>query len=296
MSIIGDVKRLDLVTRLDWIGTAVRVQFGRNPSLVLGGALFVLLVLVSVFAPLLTDSDPRRINGIVRLTSPGGDFLFGTDNLGRDMFARTFFGGRISLIVGVSVALIASIAGLFFGLIAGYFRRLDSIIMRVMDGIMAIPGILLAIALVAVTRPSVGNVIMAIAVTEIPRVVRLVRSVVLTLREQPYVDAATSVGTSTIGILHRHILPNAMAPLIVQATFICAAAVITEAYLSFLGAGTPSEIPSWGNMMAEGRIYFLTAPWIVLIPGGFLAAMVLSINIVGDGLRDMLDPRMTKEL
>lgn len=296
MSIVGEAKRLDLFSRLDWVGARIRVQFGRNPSLVLGGALFVLLVLSSVFAPLLTGSDPSRINGIVRFSHPGGDYLFGTDNLGRDLYSRTLFGGRISLIVGISVAFIASTVGLAIGLIAGFFRHLDSLIMRVMDGIMAIPGILLAIALVAVTRPSVGNVIMAISVAEIPRVVRLVRGVVLTLREQPYVDAATSVGTSTLGILYRHILPNAMAPLVVQATFICAAAVITEAYLSFLGAGTPSEVPSWGNMMAEGRTYFITAPWIVLIPGGFLAAMVLSINIVGDGLRDMLDPRMTKEL
>jgi peptide/nickel transport system permease protein len=192
------------------------------------------------------------------------------------------------------VALAAAAAGLVLGLITGYARRVEGVIMRVMDGLMAIPGILLAIALMTLTRPSIGNVIVAIAIPEIPRVVRLVRSTVLSIRELPYVEAAVAMGARPMVVLLRHILPNTLAPLTVQASYICASAIITEAYLSFLGAGTPPEVPSWGNIMAEGRVYFQIAPWIILIPGTFVAAAVLAVNSLGDGLRDMLDPRMVK--
>ena len=223
-------------------------------------------------------------------------YWFGTDFLGREVFARTIYGSRVSMMVGGAVALVSVTIGLAIGLVAGYVRWVDAIVMRIMDGIMAIPGVLLAIALIAVAGASLMNVIIAITIPEIPRVVRLVRSVVLTIREQPYVEAAISVGSPLHKILIKHILPNTVAPLIVQATFVCASAVVIEAILSFLGAGTPPEIPSWGNVMAEGRIYFQVAPWILFFPGALLAITVLAVNILGDGLRDSLDPRIARRL
>ena len=219
---------------------------------------------------------------------------FGTDHLGRDVYARTIYGARISLSVGLFVALVSTVVGLFIGLLAGYVRIVDAVVMRIMDGLMAIPGILFAIALMALVGSSVQNVIIAISVPEIPRVVRLVRAIVLTIREMPYVEAAVASGTRLPQILVRHILPNTFAPLMVQATYICASAVIVEAYLSFLGAGTPPEIPSWGNMMAEGRVYFQFKPWLLFFPGLCLACMVMTVNILGDGLRDTLDPRIAR--
>ena len=225
-----------------------------------------------------------------------GTYWFGSDFLGRDVYSRTIYGARISLAVGGAVAVISTFVGLIIGLLAGYVRWVDAIVMRFMDGLMAIPGVLLAIALISLAGASLFNVIVAICIPEIPRVVRLVRSVTLQIRELPYVEAAVSVGSPTHKILIKHILPNTVAPLIVQATYVCASAVVIEAILSFLGAGTPPEIPSWGNIMAEGRSYFQVAPWIIFFPGGLLAITVLAVNMLGDGLRDSLDPRIARRM
>lgn len=265
----------------------------RNPTVIISASILIAMVLVSIFAPLLA-TDPLELAPWQRLQPPGEFGWFGTDHLGRDVFARTIYGARISLSVGLFVALVSTGAGLFIGLLAGYVRIVDAVVMRIMDGLMAIPGILFAIALMALVGSSVQNVIIAISVPEIPRVVRLVRAIVLTIREMPYVEAAVASGTRLPQILVRHILPNTFAPLMVQATYICASAVIVEAYLSFLGAGTPPEIPSWGNMMAEGRVYFQFKPWLLFFPGLCLACMVMTVNILGDGLRDTLDPRIAR--
>ena len=267
-----------------------------HPTMVAGAIVLMLAVAIAVFAPLLFTVDPQSINPIVRLRAPSARYWFGTDMYGRDVWSRVVYGSRVSLIVGFSVALISISIGLVIGLVSGYLRRVDAIVMRLMDGLMAIPAILLAIALMALTRPSVKNVILAISVAEIPRVVRLVRSLVLSLREEVYVQAAVAAGGRLPAILFRHILPNMTAPLLVQSTYIFAAGIIIEAALSFLGAGTPSNVPSWGNMIAEGRNFFLIAGWIVLIPGLFLSMTVLAINLLGDGLRDALDPRFAKRL
>jgi peptide/nickel transport system permease protein len=267
----------------------------RHPMVVLGGGVLVLMTIMAICAPLLAG-DPMRLTPINRLKPPGEVFWFGTDFLGRDVYARTIYGTQVSLMVGGAVALVSTVVGLVIGLFAGYVRWVDAIVMRIMDGLMAIPGILLAIALIALAGASLMNVIIAITIPEIPRVVRLVRSVVLTIREQPYVEAAISVGSPLPKILFKHVLPNTVAPLIVQATYICASAVVLEAILSFLGAGTPPEIPSWGNVMAEGRIYFQIAPWILFFPGLLLAVAVLAVNILGDGLRDSLDPRIARRM
>jgi len=265
----------------------------RNPTVVISSSILIVMFLAAIFAPFLA-TDPLELAPWVRLKPPGEFGWFGTDHLGRDVFARTIYGARISLSVGLFVALVSTAVGLFIGLLAGYVRIVDTIVMRIMDGLMAIPGILFAIALMALVGSSVQNVIIAISVPEIPRVVRLVRAIVLTIREMPYVEAAVASGTRLPQILVRHILPNTFAPLMVQATYICASAVIVEAYLSFLGAGTPPEIPSWGNMMAEGRVYFQFKPWLLFFPGLCLACMVMTVNILGDGLRDTLDPRIAR--
>jgi peptide/nickel transport system permease protein len=267
-----------------------------NPTVAIGGALLLALVLIGIFAPYLWTVDPTALAPSRRLRAPSADHWFGTDALGRDVYSRVVYGTRVSLTVGLSVALLATLAGLAIGLVSGFVRWADGIVMRVMDGLMSIPPILLAIALMALTRGSVGNVIMAITVAEIPRVSRLVRSVVLSLREQAYVDAAIASGTRTPMIILRHILPNTMAPMLVQATYVCASAMIVESILSFIGAGTPPTIPSWGNIMAEGRALWQVKPYIVFFPAAFLSVTVLAVNLVGDGLRDALDPRMAKNL
>ncbi len=267
----------------------------RNPTVVIGTSILALMAAVAIFAPWLA-TDPLYLNPINRLKPPSQEFWFGTDHLGRDVYARTVFGTRISLTVGLAVAIFSTAIGMAIGLVAGYIRIVDAIVMRIMDGLMAIPGILFAIALMALFGSSVQNVIIAITVPEVPRVVRLVRAVVLTIREQPFVEAAVASGTRLPRILVQHILPNIFAPLMVQATYVCASAVIVEALLSFLGAGTPPEVPSWGNMMADGRVFFQIKPWIILFPGICLALMVLTVNVLGDGLRDTLDPRIARRM
>ena len=267
-----------------------------NPTVAIGGALLLCLILIGIFAPYLWTVDPTALAPARRTRPPSELYWFGTDALGRDVYSRVLFGTRVSLTVGLSVAVLATIAGLAIGLVSGFVRWADGIVMRIMDGLMSIPPILLAIALMALTRGSVGNVIMAITVAEIPRVSRLVRGIVLSLREQAYVDAAVACGTRTPMIILRHILPNTLAPMLVQATYVCASAMIVEAILSFIGAGTPPTIPSWGNIMAEGRALWQVKPYIVFFPAAFLSVTVLAVNLVGDGLRDALDPRMAKNL
>jgi peptide/nickel transport system permease protein len=268
----------------------------RHPTAIAGGIVLLLMVLVAFAAPLLGTIDPQALSPIRRLRPISGEHWFGTDMLGRDVYSRVIYGTRVSLTVGLAVAVLATTVGLLIGLVTGYLRWLDAIMMRVMDGLMSIPSVLLAIALISLTRASLENVIVAIAIAEIPRVVRLVRALVLTLREQPYVEAAIASGTRLPAILARHILPNTMAPLLVQATYICASAMITEAILSFIGAGTPPNIPSWGNIMAEARSLIQVAPTILLFPGLFLSLAVLSVNLLGDGLRDALDPRLARRM
>ena len=268
----------------------------KNPTLIVGLLLLLVVTAITLAAPWIATHDPQDIDPLTRLQPPSVAHYFGTDALGRDVFSRAVWGGRVSMIVGVSVAVLATLAGVLLGLVAGFVRWADGPVMRVMDGLMAIPGILLAIALMAVTRASLTTVIVAITVPEIPRMVRLVRSLSLTLREQLYVEAAHAVGTRLPVILWRHVLPNMVAPLIVQATFVAAAAVLIEASLSVLGVGVPAQTPSWGNMMAEGRNFVAVAFHIILYPGLLLAATVLAINMLGDGLRDVLDPRLARQI
>ena len=276
--------------------TGLLRRAARRPLPVLGSALLIVLILSALFAPWLTPYDPWEMNVVDRLLPPNETYWFGTDAYGRDIFTRTLYGGRVSLVIGAAVAVAATVVGLLIGVVAGYFRTADAILMRITDGLMAIPGILLAIALMSLTRASIWIVILAITIPEVPRVARLVRSVVLSVREQVYIQAASAVGTRFPRLMLRHILPNTFAPLIVQATYIAASAVLVESYLSFLGVGTPPEIPSWGNIIAEGRLYVQIAFWNILFPSIFLAVMVLSINILGDGLRDMLDPRLARRI
>ena len=282
----------------------------RNPTIAIGASILALILLMGLAAPLLTSIDPAQINPAYRNKTPGSEetvrrddgskttitHWMGTDSLGRDVYSRVLYGARASLLVGVAVAAISVSIGLMIGLVGGYIRWLDAIVMRVMDGLMAIPAILLAIAVVSLSKAGLIAVIIAIVIPEIPRVVRLVRSVVLSIREEPYVEAAIAVGTRTPLLLVRHVLPNTIAPLIVQATYIAASAILIEAILSFLGVGIPPETPTWGNIMAEGRTLFRVFPHNILYPGIFLALTVLAVNMLGDGLRDTLDPRMSKRL
>jgi peptide/nickel transport system permease protein len=282
----------------------------KNWSVRIGGISLLILIAIAIAAPLLGTVDPTLFDAASRDLRPGAageiltlegetlkhTFLMGSDSFGRDIYSRVLYGARISLLVGLCVALLALAFGIVLGLSAGYLRWLDGALMRVMDGLMAIPSVLLAIALVALWRPSLTTVVIAIAIPEIPRVTRLVRSLVLSIREEPYVEAAVSLGTPTARIMFGHILPNCVAPLIVQGTYVVAFAILVEAILSFLGVGLPPDIPTWGNIMAEGRVQFVSYPHNVFFPGVFLALTVLAVNIVGDGLRDTLDPKMAKRV
>ncbi|NDV89364.1 ABC transporter permease subunit [Aurantimonas aggregata] len=263
----------------------------RRPTVALGATLFLAMVFIAVFAPFLGTTDPTAIFPTERLQWPSANHWFGTDMAGRDIYSRVIYGARVSLTVGVCVAFMASVLGLAIGIVSGFVRTLDGILMRITDGLMSIPSILLAIALVSLTQGSLISVIAAITVAEVPRVTRVIRGVVLSLREQPYVDAAISAGTTKPVIILRHILPNTLAPLTVQATYLCASAMIIEAVLSFVGAGMPPSTPSWGNIMAEGRAIWQVRLNIVLFPALFLSVTVLAVNLLGDGLRDALDPR-----
>jgi peptide/nickel transport system permease protein len=280
--------------RSPWLRFAENLA--RNPSVLVGGTIVLAVVAMAIAAPLLGTVDPVRIDPAFRLKPPSDLAWFGTDLFGRDVYSRVVYGARSSLVVGLSVAACAVLGGVLIGLVTGYFRWVDVVVMRIMDGLMAIPTFLLAIALVSLTRASIGTVIVALTIPEIPRVVRLVRSVVLTTREEPYVEAAISVGTPVWLILVRHILPSTIAPLLVLGTYICASAILIEAGLSFLGTGLPPEIPSWGNMISEGRTFFQVAPRLVFLPSLFLAVTVLGVNLLGDGLRDTLDPRIAKRM
>jgi len=268
----------------------------RHPTAIVGALVLLFMILIAIFAPWLGTIDPQAVAPIRRLKPPSAEFWFGSDMLGRDVYSRVIYGARVSLIVGLAVALLSTLVGLAIGLVTGYIRWLDAIVMRIMDGLMSIPSVLLAIALMALTTASVGNVVLAITLAEVPRVVRLVRSLVLSLREQPYVEAAIAAGTALPRILVRHILPNTVAPLLVQATYVCASAMITEAILSFIGAGTPPNIPSWGNIMAEARSLFQIAGYLILFPGVCLSLTVLAVNLLGDGMRDALDPRLARRM
>ncbi|WP_336741139.1 ABC transporter permease [Aureimonas altamirensis] len=266
-------------------------KLGRAIAPVLAGLILATVILAALLAPWIAPHDPIAMSPMDRLKPPSADFILGTDAYGRDLFSRILYGARTSLVVGAGVAVAALLIGLPLGILAGFFRPVDAVLMRLMDGLMAIPGILLAIAIVALGGSSIQTVLIAITIPEIPRVVRLVRSVVLTTREEPYVEAAIALGTSLPRIMWRHLMPSTFAPLIIQGTYIAASAILTEAILSFLGAGIGTETPSWGNVMAEGRLYFQLKPSLILWPGLVLSLCILSINILGDKVRDLLDPR-----
>lgn len=271
-------------------------RLNSRPTIWAAASVLVVIVVASLLASWIATADPLQLHPLERMRPPSALHPFGTDMLGRDVFARTLYGGRLSLLIGISVAVIATGIGLIVGLIAGFVRWTDVILMRVVDGLQAIPSILLAIAIAAISGGGALSVIVAITAAETPLVVRLVRSVVLTIREQPFIEAARAVGTTTPRIMVRHIIPNTVGALAVQGTYICGIAILFEAYLSFLGAGIPPETPSWGDIMAEGRNVVLLAPWTVLFPGACVALVVLTFNELGDGLQDLLDPRTSRHL
>lgn len=265
----------------------------RNARIAIGGGIVLLMIVLAAAAPLFAG-NPNAMNPMIRLEAPSAQYWFGTDNLGRNVFARTLYGGQVSLAIGFSVAILAVAGGMLIGLLAGYYRRIDALVMRLMDGLMAIPAILLAIALVALTSGGIVIVVVAILIPELPREVRLVRAIVLSAREQPFVEAAIAGGARTRKILLRHILPSTFTPLTVQGTYVCASSILVEAALSFLGAGVPPSIPTWGNMIASSQLYLGLAPWTIFFPGVALALLVLAVNLLGDGLRDWLDPRLSR--
>jgi peptide/nickel transport system permease protein len=279
----------DPAVRWRWL----RLLLRRRIALV-GAILVVINVLIAVFAPAIGRWEPQLLDVKARLSPPDPRHWMGTDDVGRDVWSRVVYGTRLSMLVGGVVMLFSFVGGVVFGLLGGYYRPLDNVLMRIMDGFMAFPPIILAIALMASLGPSVVNVIVALGVVYVPRVARIVRGSVLVIRETPYVEAARALGVPDLTVLRRHVLPNCLSPVIVQGTFIFAAAVLGEAALSFLGVGVPPQIPSWGNVLAEGRLYLQQAPWLTLFPGAAIMACILGLNLFGDGLRDMLDPKMQR--
>jgi peptide/nickel transport system permease protein len=267
------------------------VLLTRRKTTLVGAVLMALMVGTGILAPLI-GGDPAHMDVAGRLASPGRAHWFGTDDVGRDVWSRVVYGARLSLLVGIAGVALSFLLGVQCGVVAGYYRRLDNVVMRVMDGLMAFPAIVLAIALMAALGPSVVNVIVAIAVVYAPRVARVVRGSVLVIRETAYVEAARALGASDLTLLGRHVLPNCLSPVIVQASFVFAAAVLTEAALSFLGVGVPPYVPSWGVILAEGRLYIQQAPWLVLYPGAAIMLTIFGLNLLGDGLRDLLDPKI----
>jgi len=268
----------------------------QHPSIAIGAAALSLLCIIALLAPWLGTIDPTAISPARRARAPSAQFWFGTDLLGRDVYSRVLYGARVSLIVGFTVALFSAVIGTVIGLAAGFNRVIDAIVMRIIDGMMAIPTILIAIALIALTRPSIQNVILVITIAEIPRVVRLIRGLSLTLRELPYVESAVASGAGPLRIIAMHIFPKTIAALTVQVTYICGLAILIEASLSFIGAGVPPSIPSWGNIMAEGRTLWQIKPYLIAFPALFLSFTILSLNMLGDGLRDAIDPRIAKKI
>ncbi|OYR19417.1 ABC transporter permease [Brucella thiophenivorans] len=282
--------------RLQWLLNSLSfskaTRLGIGP--VVAAIVLIAIVAMTLISPWIVPHDPMSMDALQRLKPPSDTYPLGTDGYGRDLLSRVLMGGQVSLLIGIGAAIVSVLLGLFIGLIAGFFRFADAIIMRIMDSLMAIPSILLAIALIALNGPSIWSVLAAITIPEIPRVVRLVRSIVLSAREEPYIEAALSLGSSTPKIIWQHLMPNTLAPLTVQATYVCASAILTEAILSFLGAGVSTEIPTWGNIMAEGRLYFQLKPSLIFWPGLLLSLCILSINLLGDTARDLLDPRLKK--
>ncbi|MBK0022487.1 ABC transporter permease [Brucella pseudogrignonensis] len=287
---------LEPAARLQWLLRALSVsrktRLGLGP--VIAAAVLIILVTMTLISPWIVPHDPINMDALQRLKPPSDTYALGTDAYGRDLLSRVLMGGRVSLLIGIGAAFVSILIGLAIGLVAGFSRWADAIIMRIMDSLMAIPSILLAIALIALNGASIGSVLAAITIPEIPRVVRLVRSIVLSAREEPYIEAALSLGSSMPKIIWQHLMPNTLAPLTVQATYVCASAILTEAILSFLGAGISTEIPTWGNIMAEGRLYFQLKPSLIFWPGLLLSLCILSINLLGDTARDLLDPRLKK--
>ena len=277
----------DPATRWRWLRLLRRRRIA-----MIGAILVALNVLVAVFAPVIGRWEPQLLDVKARLAPPNPAHWMGTDDVGRDVWSRVVHGTRLSMLVGGVVMLFSFAGGVVFGLLGGYYRPLDNVLMRIMDGFMAFPPIILAIALMASLGPSVVNVIVALGIVYVPRVARIVRGSVLVIRETPYVEAALALGVPDVTVLLRHVLPNCLSPVIVQGTFIFAAAVLGEAALSFLGVGVPPQIPSWGNVLAEGRLYLQQAPWLTLFPGAAIMACILGLNLFGDGLRDLLDPKM----
>lgn len=275
------------------IGASLR-QFARSRTAVLGLVIFVAMVLVSVFAPYFATHPPRQIVPAERLQSPSKGHLLGTDNLGRDVFSRVVYGGRTSLAIAAVVVVITGTVGTALGLVSGFYRRIDNVLMRFMDGLMAIPTLLLAIALIGVLGPNSVNLVIALSIVYVPRVARIARATTLQVRGLSYVEAARALGSLDDRLLFRHIAPNALGPINVQLTFVFAYAVLSEAALSFLGVGAPPETPTWGNILSEGRAYMILAPWISFYPGVAIMLTVLGLNLMGDGLRDLLDPRLKR--
>lgn len=278
------------------IGQVIAQGIRRHPGGVIGGVVLIAVLLIAVFAGALTDQSPTSVDPVNRLSPPMAGHPFGTDNFGRDLYARTLYGARVSLTAGFGVAVLALAGGIVFGLLAGYYRRLDSVLMRIMDAMMAFPGIILAIGIVAARGPSLTNVIIALGVIFIPRVARVVRSIVLSVRERQFVEAARAIGATDLRVLVHHVLPNAWSPIVIQGTFIFAEGVLGEATLSFLGVGPPPEFPSWGNILGEARLYIREAPWMMLLPGLALTLTVLSLNLIGDTIRDLIDPRVRRRM